>query len=163
MEPETHGDRRTIEGASATPEWNALIAEATRCGARDGEDAAGWTIQDTIGGRVSRPGDAEANARRILDGYEDGDPEVMDALPALDLSGQWADGPTEAGILEACGVTVGGRHIDPNDEDETVDGEPLTPEDRDEIVEAYRAAWDDNAADAVLRACRSILGLDGKA
>lgn len=31
--------------------------------------------------------------RRTLDMLEEGDPEIYDALPSVDWSGQWADGP----------------------------------------------------------------------
>lgn len=35
----------------------------------------------------------EDNAQRIITGIDDCDPEILDMLPGLDWSGQWADGP----------------------------------------------------------------------
>ena len=77
------------------------MEEATRCapydagtpelyayelGREHGANAASWVSIDD-----------ETSARRMLDGLQDGDPELLDALPYPDLSGQWADsltGPT---------------------------------------------------------------------
>jgi hypothetical protein len=48
------------------------------------ENAASWVFD----------GNTDTDTyRRVLAGIEDGDPEIMDALPFLDWSGQWADGP----------------------------------------------------------------------
>jgi hypothetical protein len=41
----------------------------------------------------------EETYARVLAGIRDGDPEVLDALPTLDWSGQWADGPDWDALL----------------------------------------------------------------
>jgi hypothetical protein len=48
------------------------------------KNAASWLFDGNT--------DAETY-RRFRAGLEDGDPEIMDALPTVDWSGQWADGP----------------------------------------------------------------------
>jgi hypothetical protein len=68
-------------------------------GGRDGENAAEWYVQDAFGGRVTSPAAALHSARRIIVGIGDGDPEVMDALPAPDLSGEWADGTSSRDLI----------------------------------------------------------------
>jgi len=42
-------------------------------------------------------------ARRIVRGYDDGDPEIMDMQPAP-LSGEWADSPLPRDVLSAVGL-----------------------------------------------------------
>ena len=41
---------------------------------------------------------------RFLVGLDEGEPEALHALPAADLSGEWAEGLTPASLAEACGV-----------------------------------------------------------
>ena len=41
---------------------------------------------------------------QFLVGLDEGEPEVLDALPAADLSGESAEGLTPASLAEACGV-----------------------------------------------------------
>jgi hypothetical protein len=66
-------------------------AEGRSCG----EAAASWFFD----------GNTPVEAyQRVLTGIEDGDPEILDALPAPRLSGEWAGDPTPASLVEACGV-----------------------------------------------------------
>ena len=75
------------------------MMEAMRDAGHDhGIDAARWWEQDTIGGRASV--DTRLVAAAYLQGIEDGDPAVIDSLPHLDLSGQWADGPTASDLYD---------------------------------------------------------------
>ncbi|MGH3680338.1 MAG: hypothetical protein ACRDT2_08820 [Natronosporangium sp.] len=67
----------------AAPSWWAqTLAAARRAGEAAARDAAAWWAQDTVGSR--RTADVTPTARRILAGIDDGDPEILDALPAGD-------------------------------------------------------------------------------
>lgn len=61
-----------------------------RCGRR----AGGWYFDGNT---------TSETYREVLRGISEGDPEVLDALPFLDLSGRWADGLTDAAVLRECG------------------------------------------------------------
>ena len=106
--------------------YRETMRAARREGARAGKNAAEWAMQ---GERI--------DYARILSGLDSGDPAVLDSLPCLDLSGQWADGPTEAGILND--VVVGG---------------PCDDDSRDDVVNAYRDAYDGAVVAEVERICR---------
>lgn len=82
--------------------FHSMTAEAAAIGAFHGRNSAEWFLQETIGGHSS--GSDEATARSLLKGIEDGDPGVLDALPAPDLSGQWADGYLPQHLAEDCGL-----------------------------------------------------------
>lgn len=56
--------------------------EARRRGLEAGKAAGSWVIDGNT---------TEETARRILQGYEDGDPKILDMQPSP-LSGEWADG-----------------------------------------------------------------------
>jgi hypothetical protein len=76
------------------------IRRAEKLGKRHGRNAAEWITQDAWGGRCTR-GSVD-NARAFLAGYDDGDPLVMDAYRAPDLSGEFADDMTEARLMDHC-------------------------------------------------------------
>ena len=78
----------------------------------------------------------------VLAGLDAGDPAVIDTLPWLDLSGQWADGATYRGILDRC--VVGADATDADWVDGTVD----------QVVDAFRDAHDDALRAEVERICR---------
>lgn len=58
----------------------------------DGTAAATWIVD----GNTEDPA---GTLRKLLDGVEEGDPEIMDALPAPRLSGEFADDPSWYDIL----------------------------------------------------------------
>jgi hypothetical protein len=58
------------------------LAHARELGAEHGSNAASWVFDGNT---------SQETYRRILQGIEDGDPEILNSLPAPDLSGQWAD------------------------------------------------------------------------
>jgi hypothetical protein len=69
------------------------IAAAEALGQQHGAAAGSWVID----GNTTRE-----TARAIVQGYEDGDPGVMDMCPSP-LSGEWADGMTADMVLrEVC-------------------------------------------------------------
>jgi hypothetical protein len=69
-------------------ESKAQVAE--RLGRELGHSAGTWVIDGNT---------TQETARSILDGYNDGDPAVMDMAPSP-LSGEWADGPFLPDVLE---------------------------------------------------------------
>ena len=111
---------------------------AGRHGARAFDDQYLW------GGHVTRHEDAVAAAKTML-----GDSWRSDGLReslCLDLSGQWADGVTEADVLDAVNDIV---EVDPSDVDylEAVD----------DIVNAYRDAYDHAILTRAERSARAFL------
>jgi hypothetical protein len=90
--------------------YDAALAYAAARGAGDGANAAGWYVQDTIGGRVS--GDPTKAARYILRGIDDGDSAVTDGFPFADLSGQWADSLTGPQLVNDAWASAGVNSID---------------------------------------------------
>ena len=118
--------------------WAQFKADMAKAGKADGKNAAEWATQDLWGGRVTR-GERQT-AQRFLDGIEEGDPEIIDLIPRLDLSGQWADGVTEEDVLANCDVDT--------DRD---------PEDLEELIEAYRDAYDTAAIEEIERSARAFL------
>lgn len=54
------------------------------------DNSFGWWVQEAF--TKNKEPDVDI-ARRVLKGIEDGDPLVLDYLPCIDWSGQWADGP----------------------------------------------------------------------
>lgn len=83
-----------------------------------------------------------ATLARLLDGIDTGDPEIIDALPASPLSGEWADGYTVRDLIRDAG-------LDEDDEDiETV---------LDELATVYEDAWSAAMVGEVERAARAFL------
>ena len=70
-----------------------------RRGTSDGEGAAAWLVD----GNTNNP---YAVLKRIIDGIEDGDPEIMDKLPSPTYSGEMADEPTWEKILRDEGIAM---------------------------------------------------------
>jgi hypothetical protein len=131
---------------AAAGEWDTVLSALKTAGHAAGVNAAAWWAQDTLGGRAG--GDVRATARRVLAGIDDGDPQILDSLPALDLSGQHADTPSEADVY---------RQAAP---DHVPDWQALDTANRDEVIEAYRSAHDTAVIDAVAGHCRTALGTD---
>lgn len=73
------------------------IGMARNIGRDHGRNAASWYFD----GNTDR-----ATYERVGKGIDEGDPEILDDLPAPDLSGQWADGYTNTDLLRDCGVPV---------------------------------------------------------
>lgn len=72
-----------------------LEAEAAKLGKEAGKAAASWYFDET----------ADANTYRVvLQGLEEGDPEIMDTLPSGWLSGEWAGDPTPDSLMRDLGV-----------------------------------------------------------
>ena len=135
---------------SSTP-YDAAVEYARKRGADDGRNAAGWYIQDTIGGRVA--GDPVKAAAYILRGIDDGDSAVTDGFPYADLSGEWADTLTGPQLvddaLSAAGVAV--------DDETTGDASAERMDWFTDVCDAYETAFSDACTAAIETAAREIL------
>src|SRR5271157_4833767 len=85
-----------------------------------GHNAGSWAIDGNT---------SDETLRRVIAGYDDGDPQIMDMQPSP-LSGEWADDPTPAGVLEALGV---------DDDDDSAD----------ELLTTYETAFSEGYWDEV--------------
>jgi hypothetical protein len=114
--------------------YNAAVEEAARSadtlGEEHGHNAATFVEVPNVD-----------TARRIMTGIEDGDPAVLDMLPAPDLSGQWADGLSVDSLM---------TYVD-------LDGVPNTSSAVDDVVAAYESAFSTAVEVEVSRACRAML------
>jgi hypothetical protein len=71
--------------------YEEILSAADAAGRDHGRAAASWYFD----GNTSR-----GTYEHVLRGIEDGDPEVLDTFPTSPLSGEWADDPTPASVLE---------------------------------------------------------------
>lgn len=88
-------------------------------------------------------------AKRIVSGFEDGDPQVMDLCPNP-LSGEWADEPTPMTILDEIA-----NKVDPHE----LRGEAI--EEGDDLIDVYEESFREAFWDKVILASKSIM--DGAA
>lgn len=102
---------------------------ARRQGIADGKGVGSWVIDGNT---------SEETARRILQGLEDGDPEIIDGLPSGPLSGEWADGLLPRDVLGWYGLL--------EDDDEA-----------DDVLRAYEDGWSEGMVDEVERAARALV------
>lgn len=141
-----HARLRALLGA-ITPEAAKLTAHDI--GYEHGQHSTGWWEQDTIGGRTS--GDTTAIARQVLQGIEDGDPAILDALPSLHVTG-WPDGYTSADLAHDC-LGPEPHRGDTAAHQSWLDSQPG-------IRDAYEHGFDEGAHDAVIGACHYQLDQD---
>jgi hypothetical protein len=130
-------ERQRIEEAEAAYlDTHGAEAEAMRkLGSEHGRAAASWLLN----------GDSsEADARRLLDGIEEGDPEVLDALPNPP-SGEWAGDPTAEDLIREAGLDV-----------------PEEPEAVEELWQAYSDGFGTGAHEGAEAEARAWLGLDSE-
>jgi hypothetical protein len=136
--------------AAHAPEWREVLQALHEAGQRAGANAADWWAQDTVGGRAT--GDTAGRARAVLAGIDDGDPAVLDALPVCDLSGRWADTPTEADSQAS-------RYTEMAPPD-APSWNHLDAGRRDEAIEAYRDGFDTACPDRVAEHCHTAIPAD---
>lgn len=131
--------------------YDAAIRYAAELGADHGRNAAGWYVQDTIGGRSS--GDPVRAARYILRGIDGGDSAVTDGFPFANLSGEWADRLTGADLVQDAlhAATTG---PDAADDDPPADAAESWLSD---VCHAYEAAFSAAVSAEIERAARAIL------
>ncbi|WJK33153.1 hypothetical protein [Solwaraspora sp. WMMA2065] len=82
-------DEKPKPAPTGDPHWPHVLRTLRTAGEQDGQQAAAWWAQYTIGGRTT--GDVTAVAEAVLAGIDAGDPAVLDALPAFDTAGYDAD------------------------------------------------------------------------
>lgn len=82
--------------------------------------------------------------QKIIDGYEDGDPEIMD-ISGSPLSGEFADGPTISGVLSSLNI-----EIDPNCS--------MCQQEQDDLIEAYEAGYQDGFWETVIQSAYAMHG-----
>jgi hypothetical protein len=123
--------------------WPDVLDALRRAGAQAGATAVDWWAQDTVGGRAS--GDLTATTRTILAGIDDGDPRILDALPALEMPGHSADAPAEAKVY-----TQTAPHGAP-------DWDSLGAPARAEAIDAFGDGFHHGVTDRVAEHCRAAL------
>ena len=143
IDDEHKGAFATEEEAFAAVEPTLLKRAAVKVGRELGTAAATWY-------EVS----GEEQARAVLAGILDGDPEVLDTIPHLDLSGQWADGPTPKAILEQVYDEAGVEF--PDNEGAYGPNDDVANELIDEVEGAYYEATEFE----VVRAARIQAGIE---
>lgn len=109
----------------------AAFNTAAELGEQHGRSAGEWWWQDAV---ASVPATTNRPVRDFADTIkqqlDDGDPLLFDSLPALDLSGQWADGWTPDRLYRYC------YDSSPEDEDEKLLEELL-----EELCDHYEQAF----------------------
>jgi len=127
----------TSEGCQPT-RWQRVLDAMTAAGHPDGANAAAWWQQDALGGRAN--GDVNAIARATLAGIDDGDPLVLDALPAASA--------TEDHVAQ-----LYAEHAGPH----APGWDRLNAPSQAEALDAYRHAHDTAVVDEVARHCHDTL------
>ncbi len=122
----------TLERANEHVEYLRYLEQAEQEGYEAGKAAGSWLLDGNS---------TEQAARALLRGIEDGDPEVMDALPSSPLSGEWADDPLPRDVLDGLGL----------DEDDDA---------AEDVLRAYEDAYSRGVEDEAVRSARAMLGLD---
>jgi hypothetical protein len=119
-------------------QWQIVLQAARAYGEESGRCVASWVDIN------------ESNAALILQGWEDGDPEVLDAMPAgLDLSQEWSGEPTAPEALQVI-CEDAASHMDMEWEDSYT----LTPEEEDEVLTEAQTAADDALWNEIQRRCK---------
>jgi hypothetical protein len=109
-------------------QFDTACGKAQAFGVECGKAAGSWVLD----------GNSSLDyAQKLLDGYEDGDPAVMDLQPSP-LSGEWADGLTEADVYRAA-------DFDPEDTDAAPD-----------VLDAFELGFGEGFWDEVTRSARAM-------
>jgi hypothetical protein len=124
--------------------YDRAIAYAAEIGREHGTNAASWVFDGNT---------SDETYARILAGLDDGDPEILDSLPAPDLSGQWADSLTGPRLIVDALDAAGHSR-------ETVHASTYgycreSEEWGADICDAYENAFSDAVSDAVETAARA--------
>jgi len=115
-------------------DYDKLEAAAAELGREAGHNAGTWVIDGNT---------TVETARKIPQGYEDGDPEVMDMQPSP-LSGEWADDPTIQNVLDDIASEAEVWEIDPDSEDD--------------LLIVYENSYSDGYWHEVIRAANAVIG-----
>lgn len=106
-----------------------MIEKARELGLDYGKARGSWVIDGNS---------PKEFCQKIIDGYEDGDPEIMD-ISGSPLSGEFADGPTESSVLRSLDVEI-------------ADHCNMCQEEQTEIIDAYEHAYQEGFWDTVIQA-----------
>jgi hypothetical protein len=128
----THGDNTTLTQVIDKVESEII----RRRGYQDGRHAGSWMIDGNTSEQTLR------TYKKLMD---DGDPELMDTLPAPRLGGEFADDPTWEQILKDEGIRY----------DSEVDSDG-----RQELEDIYRTAFDEGVQDQMSKTIKVVLGDD---
>ena len=80
-----------------------MLAAARRDGKSAGIAAASWCFDGNT---------TDETYRYFLEGYEAGDPAVLDRFNVPNLSGEWADSPTPASLADDYGIEADDERLD---------------------------------------------------
>jgi hypothetical protein len=105
-----------------------LTKRASDLGHDHGVNVSSWVIDGNT---------SQETCRRIISGYEDGDPEIMDMCPSP-LSGEWSGGPTVYSVLKELGLTFRYKNAD-------------------ELIDVYEEAFSTAYWDTVIQAAKAQL------
>jgi hypothetical protein len=105
-----------------------LEAKAFELGRERGASAGSWVVDGNT---------SDETKRAIINGYNDGDPAVLNMEPAP-LSGEWGDDPTISDVLAELGIG----------EDEEYEGDLLTE---------YESGFSDGFWGEVIRSANAML------
>lgn len=111
-------------------DFEAAETSAREVGAERGHSVGSWVIEGNT---------SVESAQAILDGFEAGDPQVLDMEPSP-LSGEWADAPTSADVLETIGVKDVSDHIE------------------EALLKAYEEGFSEGYWEEVTRAAKAVTG-----
>lgn len=118
-----------------------LVAQARQMGVVRGESAASWYWD--FGRMSGGQSNVEQACERFLEGYEKGDPEVLDTLPGAPLSGEWADELTPSTLLAELGVRETANALEANGD----------------LIDAFEEGFYQASQDAIVAEARRQLGL----
>jgi hypothetical protein len=115
--------------------------KAANLGRAHGIGAASWYFDGNT---------TDATYRRVLDGIEAGDPEVLDTFPTDNMSGEWADSYGESELLVDLGISAppGYGHPERSDSDDEYNAL------EDAVVGAYQDAFATAVHDEIERVAR---------
>jgi len=113
---------------------SAYEQDAYELGRERGTAAGTWVFDGNT---------SEDEIRRVLEGYEEGDPEIMDLEPSP-LSGEWAGDPTPASVLSDLAGTAAWDAV-------------FSDADAEGILGAYEHGFSRGFWDEVVRSGRAVL------
>jgi hypothetical protein len=123
-----------------------LTKAAENLGRDHGANAAEWYAQDAFGGRCTR--DHKANAARVLEMIEDGDPELWDSINLPNLSGEYSGDLTPRTLAEDLCHQC------------RIDHDNVAPEVEDDLCQAYEDGVSTGFVDRLSEMARSVTNED---
>lgn len=114
---------------------NVLVTAAEKLGRRHGSVRGEWLIDANI---------SKEGAKKIIDGHDRGDPEIMDLCPNP-LSGEYEDDPSEVLILEEIADLAAAEESD-----------EVVPVEDDNLLDIYEVHFAEGFWETVLQAARNI-------